>query len=101
MQQIQRQEADHAMKKNRRQPHAQSLSQVLGHQEGTYQDLTAGSKHKAKGGSKARLADEAAPKEVVLPPDVTLRQLAQLLGGLPAEVVFHNHVPVWLAGALS
>ena len=101
MQQIQRQEADHEMRKNRRQPHAQSLSGVLGPREVTYQDLTAGSKHKHKGASKAQPAVEAAPKEVVLPPDVTLRQLAQLLGELSAEVILHNYMPAWLIRTLT
>ena len=77
MQQIKRQEADHEMRKVHRQLRHQTPGEAG---DRGYQNLNAGSQRKHKGGRQAQPAAEVAPSQVVLPPDVTLRQLAQLLG---------------------
>lgn len=77
MQQIKRQEAEHEMRRVHKQQRHQSPGEA-GDQG--YQSLGAGGQRKRRGGRQAQPAAEVAPSQVVLPPDVTLRQLAQLLG---------------------
>lgn len=77
MHQIQRQEAEHEAQKARK-AEAKSLSQSG--QEVGYQDLNLETRKKRKAVSRPQPAVEASPQEIVLPPDVTVRQLAQLLG---------------------
>lgn len=85
MRQIQRQEAEHAAKKARRE--AQS-TYPEGQEEG-YQDLSSGVKRQRKADSSPQPV-AAAAREVVIPPDVTLRQLAQLLGKLAAVHLYQH-----------